>query len=138
MALQVEKKYHMYCAHRNKNAGEKCGRIHGHTYDIKCYFEFNNINEAGVTVLFSDIDLLVEPIIKGYCHYFLIYENDPFIQFLEMAQEDYQSLPFETSAENMAVWLFGRIKRETKLPIIKIELAETKSSNVTYEEKLTK
>ena len=136
MALQIEKKYHMYCAHRNKSAGEKCGRIHGHTYDIKCYFEFEDINASGVTVLFSDIDLLVEPIIKGHCHYFLIYENDPFVQFLEMAQEDYISLPFETSAENMAIWLFGRIKRETQLPIVKIEIAETKSSKVIYEEKL--
>ena len=42
-------------------------------------------------------------------------------------------LNFETSAENMAIWLFTRIKNETKLPIIRIELAETKSSTIIYE-----
>ncbi len=131
--MEIEKKYHFYAAHRNKAGGEKCGRIHGHTYEVKCYFEFNQINEGGITYLFSDIDKLVEPIIKEYCHWFLIYENDPLVNLLELANEPIKKLPFETSAENMSVWLFNRIQRETKLPIIKIELAETKSSNVIYE-----
>jgi 6-pyruvoyltetrahydropterin/6-carboxytetrahydropterin synthase len=131
--MVIEKKYHFYAAHRNKNAGEKCGRIHGHTYEVKCYFKFNQINEGGVTYLFSDIDKLVEPIIKDYCHWFLIYEKDPLVNILELANEPIKKLPFETSAENISIWLFSRIKNETKLPIIKIELAETKSSNVIYE-----
>jgi len=131
--MEIEKKYHFYAAHRNKAGGEKCGRIHGHTYEVKCYFEFNQINEGGITYLFSDIDKLVEPIIKEYCHWFLIYEHDPLVSLLELANEEIKKLPFETSAENMSVWLFNRIQRETKLPIIKIELAETKSSNVIYE-----
>jgi len=133
--ITIEKKYHMYCAHRNVHAGEKCGRIHGHTYDIKCHFSFTDLNDNGITKLFSDIDILVEPIIKGYCHWFLLYENDPIAPLLQSVGEKIQLLPFETSAENMAIWLFGRIKRETKLPITKIELAETKSSNIIYEQK---
>ena len=54
--MEIEKKYHFYSAHRNKIAGEKCGRIHGHTYNVLCHFEFNQMNEGGVTYLFSDID----------------------------------------------------------------------------------
>ena len=34
----------------------------------------------------------------------------------------------------MAIWLFKRIKNEGKLPITRIELAETKSSTIVYEE----
>lgn len=133
--IQIEKKYHFYAAHRNKNAGEKCGRIHGHTYEVKCFFQFDGINEkSGVTFLFSDIDKLVEPIIKEHCHWFLLYEKDPLCEILDLVNEKYLSLPFETSAENMAIWLFTRIKKESKLPIKTIELAETKSSNVIYEE----
>jgi 6-pyruvoyltetrahydropterin/6-carboxytetrahydropterin synthase len=129
----IQKKYHFYAAHRNKLAGEKCGRIHGHTYDVLCYFKFNEINDGGVTCLFSDIDKLVEPIIKEYCHWFLLYENDPLCEVLNLAGEPYKKMPFETSAENMSLWLFSRIKNETQLPINKIELRETKSSNVIYE-----
>ena len=131
--MLIEKKYYFYAAHRNKQAGEKCGRIHGHTYEVKCYFRFYEINEGGVTCLFSDIDKLVEPIIKEHCHWFLIYENDPLLEFLQLANEPVKIMPFETSAENMCIWLLTRIKNETQLPIIKIELAETKSSNVIYE-----
>jgi 6-pyruvoyltetrahydropterin/6-carboxytetrahydropterin synthase len=129
----IEKKYHFYAAHRNPAGGEKCGRIHGHTYDVVCYFKFNKINEGGITTLFSDIDLLVEPIVKDYCHWFLLWEKDSLCELLDLANEPYKKLPFITSAENLAVWLFTRIKNETKLPIVKLNLAETKSSNVIYE-----
>ena len=131
--MKIEKKYHFYAAHRNKAGGEKCGRIHGHTYEVSCYFEFSEINDGGITCLFSDIDKLVEPIIKEHCHWFLIYENDPLVPVLEMANEQIKKMPFETSAENLSIWLLTRIKNETNLPIVRIELAETKSSNVIYD-----
>jgi 6-pyruvoyltetrahydropterin/6-carboxytetrahydropterin synthase len=126
----IEKKYHFYAAHRNKNAGEKCGRIHGHTYNVLCHFKFDEMKD-GVTMLFSDIDKVVEPIIKQYDHYFLLYKEDTLCDILNMANEPYIELPFETSAENMAMWIYNQIK--THLPIVKIELAETQSSNVIYE-----
>jgi hypothetical protein len=59
----IEKKYYFYAAHRNKSAGEKCGRIHGHTYDVICHFKFNDMKD-GITMLFSDIDKVTEPIIN--------------------------------------------------------------------------
>ena len=134
--MKIKKKYHFYAAHRNIGAGEKCGRIHGHTYEIVCDFSFNHINESGVTMLFSSIDALVEPIMKEHCHWFLIYENDPLVEVLELVNEPIKKLPFETSAENLAIWLFSRIKNETKLPICQIELTETKSSSVIYAESI--
>ena len=129
----IEKKYHFYAAHRNKAGGEKCGRIHGHTYNVKCFFKFEQMNEGGITCLFSDIDKLVEPVIKSYCHWFIIYENDSLVSILELANEPIKKVPFETSAENLCIWLFNEIKAASKLPIYRIELAETKSSNVVYE-----
>lgn len=131
--MVIEKKYHFYAAHRNKGGGIKCGRIHGHTYDVKCHFKFNEINESGISCLFSDIDKLVEPIIKEYCHWLLLHEKDSLVDILQKANEPIKIMPFETSAENMSLFFFTRIKNETNLPIIKLELAETKSSNITYE-----
>ena len=58
--MKIEKKYYFYAGHRNKSAGEKCGRPHGHTYDVTCTFRFGTM-ENGITMLFSDIDKLVEP-----------------------------------------------------------------------------
>ena len=79
----IEKKYHFYAAHRNKNAGEKCGRIHGHTYDVVCHFKFNEMKD-GVTMLFSDIDKVVEPIIKQYDHHLLLFRDDSLCDVLNM------------------------------------------------------
>lgn len=131
--MVIEKKYHFYAAHRNKGGGIKCGRIHGHTYYVKCHFKFKEINESGISCLFSDIDKLVEPIIKEYCHWLLLHEKDSLVDILQKANEPIKIMPFETSAENMSLFFFTRIKNETNLPIIKLELAETKSSNITYE-----
>ena len=130
--MKIEKTYHFYAGHRNKEAGDKCGRPHGHTYDVVCTFQFNVITN-GVTMLFSEIDKLVEPIIKEYDHYFLFKDDDPLVEIFELAGEEYKTVPFETSAENMAIWLFNRIKNEAELPIIKIMFAETKSSKIIYE-----
>ena len=132
--IKINKKYHFYAAHRNKNADEKCGRIHGHQYHVECIFEFNTINEkSGITVLFGDIDKKVDAIIKDYCHWFLLYEKDSLCEILDLADEPYRKLPFETSAENLCIWLFNRIKNESELPIVKLNLRETNSSQVTYE-----
>ena len=40
--FRIEKKYHFYAGHRNKSAGEKCGRLHGHTYDVEVILGFEN------------------------------------------------------------------------------------------------
>tara|TARA_R110000824_G_scaffold161450_2_gene336653 strand:- start:688 stop:1077 length:390 start_codon:yes stop_codon:yes gene_type:complete len=127
--MKIEKKYHFYAGHRNKKAGEKCGRLHGHTYNVKCIFEFTKMKD-GVTMLFSDIDKIVKPIIKQYDHYFLLYQEDSLCEILDLANEPYIKLPFETSAENMAVWIYTQIKRE--LPIVEIQLAETQTSKIIY------
>jgi len=131
--IKIEKRYYFYAGHRNIEAGVKCGRPHGHTYDVVCTFKFDTMNN-GVTMLFSDIDKLVEPIIKEYDHYFLLSEDDTLVEVFNLAGEKYKTVPFETSAENMAIWLFNKIKNETKLPIVKIEFGETKTSKIIYEE----
>ena len=127
--MKIEKKYHFYAAHRNKKADKKCSRIHGHTYNIKCIFEFTEMKD-GMTMLFSDIDKIVEPIIKQYDHYFLLYEKDSLCTLLKLDNEPFIELPFETSAENMAIWIYVQIKKE--INIVQIELAETESSKIIY------
>src|SRR6516165_2572274 len=97
----ITRKYHFYAAHRNLSAGEKCGRIHGHTYRIEIGIDMEP-NENGITMLFEDIDEIVAPFIKMHDHYFLLFEQDPLREVLQKAREMYFSMPFETTAENLA------------------------------------
>ena len=82
-------------------------------------------------MLFSDIDKIVEPIIKQYDHYLLLHNQDSLCDILRMANEPFIELPFETSAENMAIWIYNEIKMS--LPIMQIQIGETKTSNIIYE-----
>lgn len=127
--MKVIKTYYFYAAHRNKEAGEKCGRIHGHTYDVECEFDLEM--NGDLTVLFSDIDAIVEPIVKQYDHYFILHEEDPLCAALADLNEPFIPLPFQTSAENMAMHIYDQIAEH--INITKIVLAETKSSKVSYE-----
>ena len=128
--IKLSKKYHFYAAHRNPDAGKKCGRIHGHCYDIVVHLGFGDF-ERGITLLFSEVDRIMEEILSEYDHYFILWEGDTLCQLLDLIDEPYKKFPLPTSAENMAIELFNQIK--LRLPIVKIELAETKSSNIIYE-----
>jgi|TARA_R110000796_G_scaffold249299_1_gene376913 6-pyruvoyltetrahydropterin/6-carboxytetrahydropterin synthase len=129
--MKIVKKYHFYAAHRNKSAGEKCGRLHGHTYHVKVHLDFPKWKK-NITILFQEIDEKCERVIKFYDHYLLLYINDPIAKALNDLNEPFHSVLFETSAENLAKNIFEEIK-QTGLPISRIELAETESSNIIYE-----
>ena len=130
--MKIVRKYHFYAGHRNKEAGEKCGRIHGHTYDVEVEFKIEKLSN-GVGILFDELDRLTEPIIKEMDHYLLLHAKDPLADALRALNEPFYELPFITSAENLSIWIFSRIKNETGLPICKIKLSETKSSTIVYE-----
>lgn len=134
----ISKKYHFYAGHRNENLDDKCSNLHGHTYYITMNFNFKNINkENGITMLFSNIDLLVDPFIKQLDHSLIINKNDPLLKYLNLFNKKERTdlklsiLDNVTSAENLAKYIFDVIKKN--LPITKITLQETTTSIVIYE-----
>lgn len=126
----ITKSYHFYAAHRNPEGGIKCGRIHGHTYEVTVDVTFPRQKGSSVSMLFQDIDNIIEPIIKEHDHVFLLWDKDPLVPFLESAGEPFLTLPFVTSAENLAEHLLHKI-RSQNLNVTKLTLQETKSSSVT-------
>ena len=137
---RIEKKYHFYAGHRNENLKDKCSNLHGHTYYIKMLFQLEYDEEKGITMLFSDIDKIVEPLIKQLDHSLLINKKDPLLKYLELfIQQEKTPLKLSilddvTSAEHLSKYIFDKIRKE--LPIIKIELKETTTSTVIYEHNL--
>ena len=134
----INKKYHFYAGHRNENINDKCKNLHGHTYYVTMDFDFTEFNKAtGITMLFSDIDTIVDPLINKLDHSLLIHKKDPLLKYLRMfTKEEKTSLKLSifnkpTSAENMAEYIFNIVSEH--LPIVKITLQETTSSTVIYE-----
>lgn len=137
MQYKIEKKYHFYAGHRNENLNDKCFNLHGHTYYINMFFEFDYNVETGITFLFSDIDKIVDPIIKELDHSLLIHDKDPLLKYLNLFIKE-ENTPLKlykmnqtTSAENLSKMIFEMVDKY--LPIKKITLQETTSSIVSYE-----
>jgi len=130
MAITIEKKYYFYAAHRNKAAGKKCGRIHGHTYWVTFTMKFNTNND--IAMLFQDIDDILEPMVKSLDHYLILKQDDSLVNVLTNHGEEFLVLPFETSAENLARYFFH--EAEEQIPeLISVAVKETQSSNVIYQ-----
>lgn len=130
MSFHIRKKYHFHAAHRNEYlVGDKCANIHGHTYRVEVEFRFDKTADSGVTMLFSDIDKHVEPLIKMLDHCFIIHTEDPLCDLLREHTRLYE-LPFPTSAENMATHIFDYLQNNG-LPVIAVNLQETTSSIVS-------
>ena len=138
MPFEITKSYHFYASHRNETLTDKCYSLHGHNYRVKVVLQFHDpSNKESVTMLFSDIDNFIEPIIKELDHASLWNSNDPFFKdikkYLDQYGMKYVEWDYPTSVENMSKYLYSRIARKG-LPIRRILIQETESSIVTYEQ----
>lgn len=131
--VKIERKYHFYAAHRNQSLAGKCRNIHGHRYGVVLVIEPGR-TEAGVTMLFDDIDRLVDPILEEYDHGLLIDINDPLYQVLTSLDDQTKMLRLnrETSVENLAASLFAKFD-SVGLPMVEVRIQETDSSILIYD-----
>jgi 6-pyruvoyl-tetrahydropterin synthase len=122
----VTRKAHFYAAHRNERMeGSKCQRLHGHRYGLEVDFHFDT--GGAVTIPFETLDLSVSPWVRLLDHRTLLHEDD---RELVGKVPDALTLPFPTSAENLAAWLLAQI-RSLQPAARCVRLIETDSSVVT-------
>ncbi len=137
--IEIVKQYHFYAAHRNQLINDKCRNLHGHTYYLTLTIKPRSADESGVTFLFSDIDKIVDPIIKELDHSTILHKADPLWEYLTDWNYDrkFDQLKIvgtdePTSAENLAMNLYEAIS--PLLPkfvyITEIILQETTTSKI--------
>lgn len=138
MAYIIDRAYRFYASHRNPLMNNKCSNLHGHRYGVVVSLKFEKLKPAGEGLLFSEIDKVVEPIIKNLDHAHLSWDEDPLLRYLRAYEEDTGTFlnivvfPHQTTAELIAKHLFERIKSRG-LPIVRVQLKETDSSEVIYQ-----
>ena len=96
-------------------AGHKCARMHGHSYAIQVRINGPIDEDKGWVMDFAAIDEVLRPLVKQLDHHVL---NE--IEGLE-----------NPTSENLAVWLWRRIKPQLPL-LIEIMVAETRDSRCYY------
>lgn len=112
---------HFSGAHRLRYLHGKCEELHGHNWKVEVSIASNRLGKEGVVIDFGVFKQKVESVLKPLDHTYL---NDlPFFSGIE------------PSSENIAKYIFGRLKREWKgYPgtLKKVTAWESETSGATY------
>jgi 6-pyruvoyltetrahydropterin/6-carboxytetrahydropterin synthase len=112
---------HFSGAHRLRHLHGKCEELHGHNWKIEISVVSNRLNKEGVVIDFNILKQKMEKVLKTLDHTFL--NNLPYFSGRE------------PSSENIAKYIFDRLKAELKghAAILKEVTAwESETSSATY------
>ena len=115
--MEIFKVFTIEAAHRLPHvpAGHKCGRLHGHTFQIEVHVQGPLDPKLGWVIDFADIKSAFKPIEEQIDHHYL---------------NEVEGLENPTS-ENVARWVWKNLK--PSLPCLsKIVIRETCSSGCIY------
>jgi len=130
----VEKSFRWEMGHRLMHHKGQCYNIHGHSYRANVAVA-GVVNLEGMVIDFADIKKHVKPIIDEIDHSFMCYNKDSIMKdFLQQTDFKVVYVDFETTAENIAIWLFEKIKEKLN-GLTRIGMWETSTSLVEYDGK---
>ena len=112
---------HFSGAHRLRYLHGKCEGLHGHNWKVEVSFASNRLGQEGVVIDFGILKQKVEKVLKSLDHTFL---ND-----LSCFSGT------EPSSENIAKYIFDRLKNELKGhqgTLKKVTAWESETSSATY------
>ena len=113
--MQIGKEFVFDAAHNLPNYHGKCERLHGHTYRLQVTVEAPVDPETGIACDFCEIgDVVKAEVIEVLDHTYLN-----------------ETIPTST-AENVAIWIWGRVAEKLKAELVEIKLWETPTSWVVY------
>ena len=130
--MKVGKHFSWEMAHRLMYHKGKCYNLHGHSYRAHVLVE-GEIGVEGMVIDFADIKKAHSSLIDSMDHAVMCYKKDQILVDL-LGKTDFKSLyvDFETTAENIAKWLFDQL-RTGGLNVSKLTVWETNTSLVEYE-----
>ncbi|WP_107879460.1 6-carboxytetrahydropterin synthase QueD [Neisseria animaloris] len=138
--MKITKIFTFDSSHMLDGHDGKCQNLHGHTYKLEVVVSDGLIQggaKDGMVMDFSDLKTIVKrTIIEPFDHAFIYNGNNPresqIAALLESWNMKTLRLGFRTTAENMTVEMFGRLKN-AGLPVSLIRLWETPTSYAEYE-----
>ncbi|MEM8593564.1 MAG: 6-carboxytetrahydropterin synthase QueD [Pseudomonadota bacterium] len=115
--MDLFKDFHFEAAHRLPyvEPGHKCGRLHGHSFQVRIHVRGDVDSHTGWVIDFSDIKTQVKPIIAQLDHYYL---------------NEIEGLDNPTS-ERICEWIWAKLKPQLQ-QLHCVELRETCTSGCRY------
>lgn len=112
--MRISKRFRFEAAHRLPRYRGPCFELHGHSYELHVTLEMPVDPETGMTVDFFQLEAAVKEIILG-----------------RLDHKNINDTLDNPTAENIAVWIWERLKPE--FPALQeIRLFETPDSSVAY------
>ncbi|MFZ5946611.1 MAG: 6-pyruvoyl trahydropterin synthase family protein [Stygiobacter sp.] len=129
--MKIAKEYRWEMGHRLPFHEGKCKNLHGHSY--KCMVEINGEpDKNGMVLDYYDMKKIIKPIIEELDHSFMVWSDDKeVIEFLDKINSKKVIVDFQSTAENICLYLLERIKK-TDLPkninTLKVKVFETENT----------
>ena len=137
-SVKVVKRFRWSMAHRLTHGYTgRCASLHGHEYEVGVTIS-GSMDEMGLVVDFGDVKKVCGGWIKEYLDHTTIVcqEDTSLLAFLQEEDQRHYSVPFNTTAENIAVHLRATLQSaldegiDNPLQVESITLMETPNSCV--------
>lgn len=140
--FKVSKEFSFDMAHMLDGHDGKCQNLHGHTYKLQVEIAgdlYQSGVKKGMVIDFSDLKAVVKKSILDPIDHAFIYDltserETQVAHLLQNLQSKTFALTTRTTAEEMARFIFHRLKNEENLPVSAIRLWETPTSFCEYSE----
>ncbi len=133
--MKVTKIFDWHCAHYLVGHKGLCKNNHGHKYLLEVEVEGETQKKGssnGMIIDFSDLKSFVKrEIIDKFDHAWVLWDKEKkSIEFAKTMHWKVLKLPFNTTAENMTVWILKRLRESNphNFKITKVRLYETDTS----------
>ncbi|WP_439241212.1 6-carboxytetrahydropterin synthase QueD [Lonepinella sp. BR2474] len=138
--FKVSKEFSFDMAHILDGHDGKCQNLHGHTYKLQVEVSGDLVADGakkGMVIDFTDVKTVVKHAILDPMDHAFIYDTTSqreckIANLLNELNSKTFGIPVRTTAEEMARFMFNRLK--TELPISAIRLWETPTSFCEYRE----
>ena len=136
--VRVIKRFRWSMAHRLTHGYKgRCASLHGHEYEVGVTVA-GDIDERGLVVDFGDVKRVCGGWIREHLDHTTIVckEDTTLLEFLEREEQRHYTVPFNTTAENIAVHLREELQTsldqslDPDLSVVSITLMETPNSCV--------
>ncbi len=129
--MKISKEFKWEMGHRLPFHSGKCKNLHGHTYKMRIEIE-GELDENGMVMDYYDVSEIISPVIDELDHAFMVNDNDTeVISFLNKIDSKKIVVAFETTAENITLYLLQKIKEQIKserIKKLKIRVYETEKT----------
>ena len=140
--FKVSKEFSFDMAHLLDGHDGKCQNLHGHTYKLQVEIAgdlYQSGAKKAMVIDFSDLKAIVKKAILDPMDHAFIYDEtsereSKIAQLLQELDSKTFGVSFRTTAEEMARFIFNRLKYDENLAVSAIRLWETPTSFCEYGE----